>query len=416
MNDIVIVYAFSGDLYAKLTSISMTSIMLNNRKRKIHFVLLVDQGYRDVDGLFDDINAFENCDIEFISVNQSIFEGAELHIPHINHATYFRLKLPELLPSVDKCIYLDCDTIIVSDISDLYDIEINNYLIAGVLAPGYINNTKSKIYCEKIGIHDLKSYVNAGVLLFNLNLMRQRNVSSDFMKYISCEFPSQDQDIINKVCYGKILPLDVKYNVMTKYAEWSIEEYGESFDLELINSAWNFPTIIHYADKIKPWDEPNSYFASEWWEICNKTKLYDEFVYHAGTYHIYESLYNSQELIDQKIKKKVPYLYKLNNKKIVLYGAGNFASAFIHIYRPLGIEPEYIIVTQKDKNVESLEGIEIKELEEIAFDNGEITLILAINYKYQQQVIPTLSKYHFKEILPLTDKMLNFEKEYMDGK
>lgn len=416
MNEIVIVYAFSGALYAKLTSVSMSSVMLNNKKSRIHFILLVDSEYQDEEGIFEEIKAYKNCDITFVPINEFDFKNAELHIPHINHATYFRLLLPELFPQIDKCLYLDCDTIVNSDISELNDIQLDNYLIGGVLAAGYVNNPKGKAYCEKVGINNLESYVNAGVLLFNLKLMREERISYEFMKYIACDFPSQDQDIINKVCYGRILLLSAKFNVMTKYAEWLVEEYGEKFDYGELVSAWNFPTIIHYADRIKPWNEPDSFFASEWWEVCCKTNLYKDFIYNAGQYHIYESLYNSSKLVDEKIKKKVPALYSLNNKRIVLYGAGNFANAFINLYRPLGIDPEYIIVTKKIKGVDDIQGIPIIEFNDISLDNRDISLVLALNYTYQKQVIPMLSQYHFREILPLTDKMLSLEKEYIDGK
>lgn len=407
-NEIVIVYAFSGELYEKLTFISMTSILMNNIDAVLHFILLVDDGYRDVDGIFEKLYSAENCKIEFVYTDKSLFENAELHISHINLATYYRLRLPEILPELNKCIYLDCDTIVTGDISELFDIDLNGNWIAGVLGPGYINNPKSEEYCKTLEIPDLSSYVNAGVLVFDLKLMRENEISSEFMNYVSCEFHSQDQDIINKVCYGKILLLDAKFNVMTKYAKWTLDDYGEHFDSEMLTYAWNYPTIIHYADKVKPWNEPDSYFASQWWEVCNKTPFYDEFIYHVGQYHIYESLYNSEELIDEKIKKKVPELYALQGKKIALYGAGNFAKAFIQIYKEKGIKPEYIVVTKKDKSITDIDGIEVKALSEIPYKNKEITLVLAINSIYQRQVMDDLKKYYFKEILPLTDKLLRY--------
>lgn len=417
MSEIVIVYAFSGELYAKLTYISMSSVLLNNCKRKIKFVLLVDKEYHDEESIFGNLNTtFENYEIDFLSIDESVFEYAELHIPHINHATYFRLILPEILPTVDKCLYLDCDTIVNADISELYDLELGNCLIAGVLGPGYLNNPKCDSYCECVGLPDLNTYINAGVLLFNLDMMRKENTSLEFMKLISSQYPSQDQDIINKVCYGRILQLPLKYNVMTKYAEWDISDYGINFNKDELISAWNFPAIIHYADRIKPWDEPDSYLASEWWEICSKTALINDFIFRVGKYHTYESLYNSSKLVDEKIKKKVPNLYSLRNKRIVLYGAGNFANAFLNLYRPLGIVPEFIIVTTNTNSMEFLEGIEIKELKDISFDSSEFSLVLAMNYRFQKQVMSELSKYHFREILPLTDKMLSIEKEYMNGK
>ena len=34
------------------------------------------------------------------------------------------------------------------------------------------------------------------------------------------------------------------------------------------------PIIIHYADKVKPWNNPQGAFADEWWSIARKTQFY----------------------------------------------------------------------------------------------------------------------------------------------
>ena len=257
-----IVYAFSGEEYARVTVISMLSVLQNTAdKEKIHFTLLTDRAFYG-EAIFDCVNEYGNCSISFYYVDD-MFQEAELHIPHINVATYYRLALPDILLS-DKCIYLDSDIIVRCDLKELYQVNMEEYYIAGVLAAGYYTNPKKKKYCRLSQLPDLDQYVNAGVLIMNLDKMRRDRISEKCRSLITVRFQSQDQDIINKVCYGKILLLPFYYNVMTKYADWDIEQYQNAFPEEIIQEGWNHPRIIHYADKVKPWNDPKAVF-SEWW-------------------------------------------------------------------------------------------------------------------------------------------------------
>ena len=90
---------------------------------------------------------------------------------YINIATYYRLKLASLLPDVSKIIYLDCDIIVNSDISELFDVNMDECLVAGVRD---INRRMLKINPK---------YVNAGVLLLNLDMWRKENFEQKLLDY-----------------------------------------------------------------------------------------------------------------------------------------------------------------------------------------------------------------------------------------
>src|SRR5699024_3228667 len=106
------------------------------------------------------------------------FKNAKSSIAHISVVTYYRLALPNLLPQYDKLIWLDGDTIVCRDLSCLFNTDMGNNYIAGVLAP-YVAQDAN--YAKILGIPNMKTYVNAGVLLWNLDLMRQNNLEQKFM-------------------------------------------------------------------------------------------------------------------------------------------------------------------------------------------------------------------------------------------
>jgi lipopolysaccharide biosynthesis glycosyltransferase len=175
---------------------------------------------------------------------------------------------------VSKCIYLDVDTVTKKDLSALYRICVDDKYIAGVRALGYLRNEeKAAERSENLGIPDLSEYVNAGVLLMNLANMRRDGMEDKFTQLLDRNFQSQDQDILNSACYGRIRILPFQYNAMTKYPLYSDEAYGNSPHIHkwIDKSDWNrgrkHPVVIHYADKKKPWNNLASLYAQDWWDV-----------------------------------------------------------------------------------------------------------------------------------------------------
>ena len=113
----------------------------------------------------------------------------------------------------------------------------------------------------------------------NLAKMRRDNLVDSFLELVSCGYQCPDQDIINSVCYGKLLFLPFSYNVMTKYANWRYEDYPQEFTLEELQDAWSAPAIIHYADRVKPWNDPSCAMGDYWWNVCKTSKLWDYFYF-----------------------------------------------------------------------------------------------------------------------------------------
>lgn len=208
---------------------------------------------------------FSRHSIRFIEVGDS-FAGA-FEIRGITVPTYYRLLLPELMSDVPRVLYLDVDLIIRDDLKSLFETGLEGMYLAGVKGI-YTNFSRERV--ESLGI-SLGGYVNAGVLLLNLDLMRQHGLQSDFVAMVPRDYEFQDQDILNIRCVGKIAYLHPRYNIHAMFdypenPEFCDDLFGPGAAREAIAS----PGIIHYAGR-KPWQSNECYFYDVWWEYYRQT-------------------------------------------------------------------------------------------------------------------------------------------------
>ncbi|MBR4524993.1 MAG: glycosyltransferase family 8 protein [Bacteroidales bacterium] len=183
--------------------------------------------------------------------------------PRYTEAASLRLILPELLPELDRVLYLDCDIIVRQDLARLWkETELGeNYLAAIYEAP--IEQQAERF--RALGC-DPNRYFNSGFLLMNLAQMRAESVSEKLLEACRVpylEFP--DQDALNQVCQGRVLPLSPLYNsirtfFIPKYKPDFVRQYGE----ELWNKVQREATI-HYTGG-KPWNLFTVQFGA-WWRV-----------------------------------------------------------------------------------------------------------------------------------------------------
>lgn len=218
------------------------------------------------------------------------FSQTKCMIPHITSPTYYRLKIPQILPPECKiAIYLDIDIIVKHDLAVLSNLNLGEDLIAGVVAAGFQLCESCINYHKSIGIEDTKNYVNAGVTLWNVERLRRMQDMPVLLEQLALKnFDCQDQDVINLAFQGRIKMLPLKYNYMTKYDSQvkkrvvdMLDIYGEAE----IEEALNNPTIIHYADRDKPWNYMYTPHNSEWWRYAVKTPYCKELV--SSRRHLY---------------------------------------------------------------------------------------------------------------------------------
>lgn len=235
-----ICFAINKD-YVQHLSVVMTSIILNNKDEFLNFhVLSADLGKKEQEILQRTIRG-SSAGINFYSINPEKFSNFKLNIPHISRETYFRYALTELLPNIDKVLYLDADVIVKGSIKDLWSLDITDYYMAGVFDT-YISDIG---YKGKIGFTNDDLYVNAGVLLFNLDKIRKDGKTEELYRNtveLASDIEYQDQDILNITFKGKVLKLDQKYNYTFRDVV--------SNPRKLLREA----VIVHLTGDRKPWD------------------------------------------------------------------------------------------------------------------------------------------------------------------
>ena len=268
---IPVVFA-SDNNYMPYTYIAIKSMLKNKSKNTKYKVVILHPDDIDKKHTFNLTTLVKNykCNIEFINMKQE-FKNIKMQIEHISMATYYRLLLPNLLKSYDKCIWLDGDLIVKEDLQKFYNIDLKDNYLAGVRAPYAAIN---KNYNKVLQIPSMNQYINAGVTLWNLKKMREDNLVEQFKKILPNNYLMQDQDIMNIVCYNKIKLLPLKYNVMTKVL--NLEKLmieNNIFNHEDFKNAKKQPVIIHYAAPEKPWNA-NVIYLNDWWEYAKYSPYY----------------------------------------------------------------------------------------------------------------------------------------------
>ena len=216
---------------------------------------------------------------------KDIYKENVMRIGHITSVTYFRLQLPSLLAHAGKCIYLDCDVLVCQDLSELFCTDISEQYIAGVRAPRHYRTEKViQETLSRLEIPAIDQYINAGVMLMNLDRMRRDGIENRFHQLIKNNYSSQDEDIINKACYGMIQILPPRYNIMPYgfLSEPAAKVYQNDTGLQRAYSfeEWNDcrlkPAIIHYATRYKPWNDLSVNYANLWWKTAKELPFHEE--------------------------------------------------------------------------------------------------------------------------------------------
>lgn len=179
----------------------------------------------------DNIPYITDQRIVFININ-NLQEYVTSESPNYNtqysKLSYLRCYFTKLIKD-DKILYIDSDAIVVDSLEDLWNIDLEDNVIAGVYEPGEWNK-----YLWTYGLDN--TYINSGVLLMDLKKIREEKLD-DSMVYLlnHNKYAFPDQDVINLVCRNRIKHISNIYN--------SSETTG------IVDNA----KIIHYIRKNKGW-------------------------------------------------------------------------------------------------------------------------------------------------------------------
>lgn len=280
----------SSDAYVSFLSVLLQSIKENASKNYKYDIIVLTQDMREKNKKLI-TNTF--CDSYYFSIRffdaNTYLASRKLHTSmHITPMTYLRLAIPDLLKNYEKAIYLDCDIVINGDISELYNIDLSDYMIgaardtvmAGWSNVGEDKDNENVMYnYEVVGIKNKFDYFNAGVIVVNLNEFR-KNYSTEKLFDIACsrDWKWFDQDVLNKVCCGRTLFISNEWNVMAHCydIESQLSEYFAPYDMYMkYRDAVENPKAIHYAGRFIPCFTPTVDDAEYFWHYAKKVPYYE---------------------------------------------------------------------------------------------------------------------------------------------
>ena len=283
--------------YVMPASVAITSILENKKSDICIFLLYLENNLsEDSKNKLKGITAIYSTQIEFVELSEDKLKG----FPVLRHglSAYLRMFAPQILPDIDKLLYLDCDLLVEKPLDDLYNVDIERYDMAAVMD---LNEVTVPEFLKSIGCNS-GHYVNTGVLLMNLKKLRTRDIIGDTVSYLNLYkdlIKFSDQDILNGII-PDILLLPPKYNSTIhlwnpKVRQFCLKVWSEAE----IEEGKKSPVIIHYLSAIKPWH----------WGATHPLK-------HRWYYYLEKTPYcNYKPKIDKKI---IQYRYKMLKNYILM--------------------------------------------------------------------------------------------------
>ena len=132
---------------------------------------------------------------------------------------YMRLFIPYFIAEeIEKVLYLDVDMIVQKDVSTLFNIDLQNHVVAAVLDPRIItfnNSWGGVLNYQELGLPGTTRYFNTGLLIMNTKIWREQNVTEKIIDCIEqhkkfANYP--DQYGLNVVLANQWLELDPLWN------------------------------------------------------------------------------------------------------------------------------------------------------------------------------------------------------------
>ena len=280
------------DNYAPYLPVTIASIKANRTPGDLYEIYILDGGVTDVGkkrilSLGDDAFyvGFIDIDAYLENMDPSVFKLNA----HFSVATYYRFFIPEIFRNFDRLLYLDCDLIAHHNIAELYRADMRGYALAAVPSIGLhqalrgASDQRMRSYLtQKLNMRNLDSYFQAGVLLLDIQKLREMDFTGKCLKRLQ-EIGTPlyvDQCVMNSVFDGEYCPLEMKWNV-----SWHLPYYSRSLEKELSAEKYaeyfearKDPWIVHYSGAIKPWKDTEVELADLWWMYARGTDHYEGLV------------------------------------------------------------------------------------------------------------------------------------------
>lgn len=222
----------------------------------------------------------KNVHINPVSVSlKDIKDVGDYEIEYfVTRADLFKFFMPELFPKLDKILYIDADTVIMKDLTELYNTDLGNKFI------GVVNKPLKEFGSVTLFNHDFPAKVreyNCGVILMNLKLWREHNITKALIDEKNEE---KDKELMTQSAFNAVLTQDKIKKlspVNNIFTEWKDEGTFRSYHFWFAYFPYcikgcNFKSllkdavIIHYISSNKPWNHREDDISKYWLKYEHK--------------------------------------------------------------------------------------------------------------------------------------------------
>ena len=294
----IIPIAFASDFrYVYPLIVLLTSILYNAKSTTFYYFYIMipyNFEYQTKIKFLRLKNKYPKFKLKFINLGKKFITWKRFHY---SQTIYYRLYLSEIIKDFNKIIYLDVDTMVHNDLSEFYNIEMENNYYMGF--PG--------LEIRNFQINGTRNFINSGVMLINLKPLRKLKASLLFEDYYNkYGTKKEDEYLINVIFFNHIKFLPLKYGIPsfnkrikrisspTKFWE-NFNGYLNSTKNEMISSSIA-PVITHGAYSLKKW----------WnWKYKNLSIIGRKWIFYASKSHVFNEIckyYFQYKKICEKLK------------------------------------------------------------------------------------------------------------------
>lgn len=371
-HEIVPIVFAADENYIFSTCVAIYSLLKNSTSKETTIIyILADTEYSQEGKLCIEKvrDEFQDAVIKVLSIDKSLFSKTKMRVKHTSLTTMYRLKLPSILKDYNRCLYIDTDVLVLNDLCELMQTDIKGCFCAGVLD----NEAQMcALYKKELELLDMYSYINAGVLLMNLALMRETSIEDAFMCAIDKGYPLQDQDIINKYCYGKIRLLSERYNCFSRR-----HKYPENI------------CILHFSGgpDVHPWENRKTKNDSLWWKYA---------AFFQDTCKYQETLEKAEQYAKDRDCQRLLNECKSANR-VYVWGYTEKSFGLVRLLLKKGVDNIVSFIDNDDNKTGcAFEGIPVKRASQLEMGIG--TLVINTAQKRKKEVDEQILKLGLKEV------------------
>lgn len=271
---IIPIFFTTDDNYVPYLCVAIKSIIANCDPEQKYQVHILNTGLSQ-----DFMHKLKSLETDFLKIE---FDDVSAQIAEIklalnenlrdyySDAIFYRIFIPQMFPQYHKAIYIDCDVVVLANIAKLYNIDMQGNYLASVPDEVAPSNPILLDYVENaVGI-PIKQYFCSGVILFDLDAMREHKVAEKFVGLLTTynfDTVAPDQDYLNVICKGHVLYL---------HPGWDKQANDQPYDDELY--------LVHYNMFRKPWLYHDVPYEKYFWEYAKDTPFYKNMLQSRANY------------------------------------------------------------------------------------------------------------------------------------